>query len=93
MLTVVAIDLLFVDPHYSHRGIGRALVSQFCHMANERGLDGVIEASPEGRRTYELCGFVNKGPVTISIESWPGKPEHLYYWMERKATQLSNENT
>lgn len=42
-----------------------------------------------GRRTYEGCGFVDMGPVKITPQSWPGKPEHLYYWMEREAKPVS----
>lgn len=87
MTVAVVIDILFVHPDYSRRGIGKALVSQFCSIADSRGLRGIVEASPEGKRTYELCGFQSQEAVTVLDEKrWPGKPEHLYYWMERVAS-------
>ena len=58
-------------------------------MADEKGLPGIVEASPIGLRAYESCGFVNLGPVKICPESWSGKPEHLYYWMEREARPVA----
>lgn len=59
-------------------------MAQTCSMADEWRLPAIVEASPEGKRTYELCGYVSKGAETIAPEGWPGRPEHLYYWMERE---------
>lgn len=74
----------FVHPDHHRRGVGRELVAKSCAIADERRLPGIVEASPTGKRTNELWGFVNKGPITITSEQWPGRPDNLYYWMERK---------
>lgn len=82
--TAAVIDLLFVHPDFGRRGIGRALVACFCATADKRGLRSIVEASPQGKRTYELCGFVSKETVVVSAALWPGEPEQSYYWMERE---------
>ncbi|KAK3045543.1 hypothetical protein LTR09_012886 [Extremus antarcticus] len=78
------IDILFVHPEYSRRGIGRELVARTCSMADRRGLKAIVEASPAGKRTYELCGYQSKEVVTIPPKQWTDKPVQLYYWMERE---------
>lgn len=79
------IDLLFVHPEHGRKGIGNELVAHSCALADEKGLPGIVEASPQGKSTYEKSGFVSQGPVTIISEKWPGRDDNLYYWMERKA--------
>lgn len=77
------IDLLFVHPDHGRRGVGKELVARSMAIADEKGLPGIVEASPQGKRTYESCGFVSKEAVTITSERWPGRDGNLYYWMER----------
>lgn len=80
------IDLLFVHPDHGRRGAGVELVSRFCAIADEKGLHSIVEASPQGKRTYEKCGFVSHEAVTILSDRWRGRDDNLYYWMERKAS-------
>ena len=77
------IDILFIHPDHHRRGVGRELVAQARAKADERGLPSIVEASPAGKRTYELNSFVNKERITITHDDWPGKGDNLYYWMER----------
>ena len=53
-------------------------------MADERKLGAIVEASPAGKRTYELCGYESKETVTVDPRHWTAKPTQLYYWMERQ---------
>ena len=53
-------------------------------MADERGVKAIVEASPAGKRTYELCGYESKETVMIPPRQWTDKPVQLYYWMERE---------
>lgn len=86
VLTATVIDLLFVHPDHHRRGVGRALVGRTCSIADERGLNAIVEASPQGKRTYEICGYESKESVEIPPGRWEqaGKPVQQYYWMERK---------
>lgn len=72
-----------VHPSWGRPGIGRELLARACSVADERGLRTFVEASPVGKRTYEKCGFSSTETVTIGPARWTGKPEQLYYFMER----------
>lgn len=78
------LDLLFTGEKAQRKGIGRELVARVCRESDLQNLITFVEASPKGKRSYELNGFESKEAVTISLpDKWPGRPEHLYYWMER----------
>lgn len=83
----IVIDLLFVHPDFGRRGIGRELVAQGCTVADKQGLMSIVEASPKGKRSYELNDFESKETSIISFDKWPDKPEHLYYWMVREPSK------
>lgn len=58
-------------------------------MADERQLGAIVEASPIGKRTYELCGYESKETTTVDPKHCAGKPVQLYYWMEREPSKKS----
>jgi GNAT superfamily N-acetyltransferase len=51
------LDVCFTDPEYHRRGAGKMLVNWGTAKADELGIRAFVEASPEGRRLYESCGF------------------------------------
>ncbi|PVH96437.1 hypothetical protein DM02DRAFT_535230 [Periconia macrospinosa] len=53
----LVLELLAVDPDYQRLGAGKALVSWGTRVADEKGLQSVVEGTPVGRRLYEQCGM------------------------------------
>jgi len=52
------IDMLFVDPEFAHRGVGRALVDALTRLAGARGAKRLTtEASDVARPLFERQGF------------------------------------
>jgi GNAT superfamily N-acetyltransferase len=55
--SAVLLDVCFTDPEFHRRGAGKMLVNWGIQRADELGVKAFVEASPEGRRLYESCGF------------------------------------
>ena len=79
-----AIELLFVHPDFGRRGLGAELVARGCQLADDLDFVSYVEASPQGKRAYELNGFASLDTVKIALAQWPDKPEHLHYFMARQ---------
>jgi hypothetical protein len=44
----------------------------------------IVEASPIGKRSYELGGFESKEDVHIPRMRSESEPDQQYFWMERE---------
>ncbi len=63
---------LFVDPDWTRRGIGRALVSDAAATARERGVIRIeVTANEHALDFYETVGFVQDDMVTTQFGSAP----------------------
>ncbi|CZR53747.1 uncharacterized protein PAC_03627 [Phialocephala subalpina] len=61
----VLLDVCCTDPEYHRRGAGKMLVRWGTGKADELGVKAFVEASPEGRRLYESCGFMMVEDVVL----------------------------
>ena len=77
--------MLFVHPKATRRGIGQALVTIACSLADEKGLTTFVESSPKGESTYERCGFEARERVRLPTRKWTGEPELSYRWLLHEA--------
>ncbi|KAH8820565.1 acyl-CoA N-acyltransferase [Xylogone sp. PMI_703] len=84
----VLLDFCFCDPAYQRRGIGQLLVSYGIKRADEMGVEAHVEASPLGRRLYQLCGFRLVENVLIDAgekrDDWRGRDLIDYDYMIRE---------
>jgi GNAT superfamily N-acetyltransferase len=82
------LDVCYCHPGWQGRGAGKLLVRWGTQRADELGVKGFVEASYEGRRLYESCGFVVKEHVLLKggevKEEWGDYGEVGYNWMERE---------
>jgi GNAT superfamily N-acetyltransferase len=56
----IVLELLAVHPEYRRLGAGAALVNAGLSVAEEKGVDAVIESTDAGRPLYEKCGLTCK---------------------------------
>ncbi|KAE8449770.1 hypothetical protein EG329_007545 [Mollisiaceae sp. DMI_Dod_QoI] len=76
----VLLDACFTDPEYHRRGAGKMLVQWGAAKADELGVRAFVEASPEGKRLYESCGFEVKEEIVLAGDEAPhGKSEWRDY--------------
>ena len=54
---VMVLELLAVRPDFQGMGAGVKLTKWGCDKADEAGIQGVVEATPNAQRCYEKCGF------------------------------------
>lgn len=89
--SAVLLDMCFTDPEYHRRGAGKMLVNWGVQRADEMGVKAFVEASPEGRRLYESCGFEMVEEVGLKgddvekggREEWKGYAVADWIFMER----------
>ena len=64
-----------VDPTYTNRGVGRALVKYGTDLADEVGVFCWVHSSPAGTRLFESCEFREVGRLEIDLDEWANKIE------------------
>ena len=88
------LSTLAVLPEYQRRGIGRQLVTWGVQQGEKEGVPIALEASPDGKRLYEKCGFqwvrtenLDELAVPLMICEPPGTGEDKSWadWMKRGA--------
>jgi putative acetyltransferase len=63
------IDMIYVDPAFSGRGIGGALIDALVKLAKARGADRITsDVSDTARSTFERQGFVAQRRNLASVE-------------------------
>jgi len=85
---LVSLEILTVDPAFQRRGVGAALVAWGTKIADELGVDTVVESSVFGKGLYLKNGFQFVKDVTVSPpEKWAGRPEGSFAWLVRPKRQ------
>lgn len=79
--------LLFADPNYQRKGLGKAMVRWGNGVADAMMLPIWLEGSEEGQGLYQQHGYVAKEPVKIQREKLTGE----YLVMRRPPPVLSIE--
>ncbi|MCJ1289374.1 hypothetical protein MMC34_000906 [Xylographa carneopallida] len=84
------LNLLCVDPEYQRSGAGTALMRWGTKIADERGVEAILEATPAGRHLYEQNGFevVEQMKWEIS-EKFAGRSTPQLYFMRRPAKKAA----
>ncbi|KAF2001409.1 hypothetical protein P154DRAFT_464335 [Amniculicola lignicola CBS 123094] len=81
---VVSLDLMTIDPDYQRQGVGRALLRWGTDLADELGVDAIVEATDYGRGLYASEGFeVQYKWVTPMPGKWEGREAQSFWWMIR----------
>lgn len=79
------LDMLYVDPRISRRGVARALFSHIEGIARIRGLNRLFaEASISARPTFEAVGFEVLAPQTVTVRG----ESMTNYRMEKRLRRL-----
>ncbi|GAA3165618.1 MULTISPECIES: GNAT family N-acetyltransferase [Streptomyces] len=61
-------DMIGTEPEHLRRGLGRLVMAVLTTTAVRRGaLEGVLVASPPGRKLYEALGWQLRSPVTAVV--------------------------
>ena len=86
---LVSLDILTIDPAYQRRGVGDALVKWGTKLADDMGVEAVVESSVFGRGLYEKNGFVFVKDVVMRAPDakWKDKAEGRIAWMVRPKRQ------
>jgi putative acetyltransferase len=68
------VEMLYVDPEYSRRGVGAALVDALVRLAQARGADEITsDVSDTAKPLFERQGFVGQRRNLVEIgEEWLG---------------------
>ncbi|KAF8853522.1 hypothetical protein BDZ45DRAFT_657901 [Acephala macrosclerotiorum] len=86
--SAVLLDVCCTDPEYHRRGAGKMLVQWGTGRADELGVKAFVEASLEGRRLYESCGFVMVEDVVLKggevRKKWEGYEDADWGFMVRE---------
>ncbi|KAF2716252.1 acyl-CoA N-acyltransferase [Polychaeton citri CBS 116435] len=81
---VIALDICCVDPGHQRKGVGHALVEWGTRLADEMGVESVVESSVFGKGLYEKNGFVFEENVPLDVPGWEGKREvPQFAWLVR----------
>ncbi|PVH98122.1 hypothetical protein DM02DRAFT_657602 [Periconia macrospinosa] len=81
---VVALDLMTIDPKYQRQGAGRALLKWGTDIADELGVDAIVEATDYGKGLYASEGFqVQYKWTTPTPGKWAGREAQSFWWMIR----------
>ncbi|KAK5135486.1 hypothetical protein LTR08_005275 [Meristemomyces frigidus] len=86
---LVSLDVLTIDPAYQRRGVGDALVKWGTKVADDMGVEAVVEGSVFGKGLYEKNGFVFVKDVVAKAPDakWKDKGEGRFAWMVRPKKQ------
>ncbi|KAK6851278.1 hypothetical protein PG987_000912 [Apiospora arundinis] len=57
------LHICFTSPEYRRKGAGSLMMKWGCDLADQLGLPGWIEASPEGNYLYKVFGFYDVGKM------------------------------
>jgi GNAT superfamily N-acetyltransferase len=66
----VFVNILGTDPDWQRLGAGKMLMDVVCAEADRRNVRAWVEASEEGRRLYEKCGFAEVGGLWCDLGRW-----------------------
>lgn len=81
---IVSLDILCVDPEYQRRGAGTLFLEYGAEIADELGVESVVEASRQGRFLYQNFGFTILEDVLITNPpKQQGQQEQFIHWMHR----------
>lgn len=88
---LVSLDILTIDPAYQRRGVGDALVKWGTKLADEMGVEAVVESSVFGKGLYEKNGYVFVKDVVARAPDakWKDKSFGGFAWMVRPKKQAS----
>ncbi|KAF2110668.1 acyl-CoA N-acyltransferase [Lophiotrema nucula] len=90
---VVSLDLMTIDPKYQRQGAGRALLKWGTNIADELGVDTIVEATAYGLGLYASEGFeVQYKWTTPMPEKWAGRETQSYWWMIRSKRVKETKN-
>ena len=70
------VEMLFVDPAYHGKGIGKALLAHAQHLKGKLSVD-VNEQNPAALAFYLHCGFIKTGRSELDGEGKPFPLIHL----------------
>ncbi|KAK7448610.1 hypothetical protein Landi51_06286 [Colletotrichum acutatum] len=84
----IALDMLMCDPEFQGQGAGRLLVRAGLAIADEMGVDAVVEGSDRGRRLYASEGFDGPHYVCPVPEEFATRRKQTYWWMRRPKTSI-----
>lgn len=83
-MTVIALEILAVEPQSQGRGAGSMLVKWGTDLADSMGAEAVVEGSDAGKPLYEKHGYTSLQRVTMQVpEKWSDEPETSFWWMRR----------
>ncbi|KAK1660158.1 hypothetical protein BDP55DRAFT_772100 [Colletotrichum godetiae] len=85
---LVALDMLMCDPEYQGQGAGRLLLKAGLSIADEMGVDAVVEGSDRGRRLYVSEGFDGPHYVCPVPDEFAARRKQTYWWMRRPNTNV-----
>ncbi|KAG7045317.1 Acyl-CoA N-acyltransferases (Nat) [Colletotrichum scovillei] len=85
---LVALDMLMCDPEFQCQGAGRLLVRAGLAIADEMGVDAVVEGSDRGRRLYASEGFDGPHYVCPVPDEFAARRKQTYWWMRRPKTSI-----
>lgn len=89
---LVSMDMLTVAPQSQKRGAGRMLVRWGTAIADQMGVEAVVEASDQARHLYESEGFKYVEHFVVPLpEKWAGRDRQEYDWMVRPAKKKKLE--
>ncbi|ORY02847.1 hypothetical protein BCR34DRAFT_492851 [Clohesyomyces aquaticus] len=83
---LVVLDILVVDPTHQRQGAGRMLVKWGTSIADQLGVEAVVEAGDYGRGLYEQEGFVVLSNYEVPVpKEWAARRKQWFWWMKRPA--------
>ncbi|KXH68602.1 hypothetical protein CSAL01_05962 [Colletotrichum salicis] len=90
---LVALDMLMCDPDYQGQGAGRLLLKAGLSIADEMGVDAVVEGSDRDRRLYASEGFDGPHYVCSVPDEFAARRKQTYWWMRRSNTSVQKKLT
>ncbi|MCJ1433985.1 hypothetical protein MMC27_003350 [Xylographa pallens] len=65
--------ILVTVPEWHRRGVGRKLLQRYLDVADEKGWESWIDASPAGMGLYQKLGWEQVGSVTLDLGEFGGE--------------------
>lgn len=92
LIALTDLQMLSTAPKHQKRGAGSMLVKKGLEIADEKGLNAVLEASPAGAPLYKKHGYVEKGRAVFEPRKYGKDADpHVNLCMVRELPGKSQE--